>query len=68
MVNSIEQTEKDKKALAEILNQLELRKSKYGIVNADLTRIPQQKQLFKDMKDRLEVDESERARFYLYYG
>lgn len=50
-----------------LLTQIELRKNKYAIMEADLTKIKKQQELFNDFKDRLSQPINKRKRFYLYY-
>lgn len=54
--------------LKHLLSKLENRKKNYSILDTKTDRIPKQKELFQDFKDRLNYPISERTRFYLYYG
>ena len=53
--------------LKELLVRLDERKRHYSILDTKVDRIPQQKLLFSDFIERLNLPIDERARFYLYY-
>lgn len=60
--------EDNEKELKELLWLLEERTKNYWILDATMERIPKQKELFNDFKNRLNLPIAERIRFYLYYG
>lgn len=59
----------DKKVeLWSLLQQLEVRRKGYAILDSKMDRIVKQKELFWDIVERLESPPQRRKRFYLYYG
>lgn len=53
--------------LKELFAQLEYRQLNYGICDAKLDRIPQQKEVLEVMMERLKVPEKDRVQYMLYF-
>ncbi len=58
--------EEKQKQLEILLNEIEERKKKYGILDTKMNRIPQQTQLLEDIRTR--ALHEDKPRFFLYYG
>lgn len=54
--------------LKDLLRKLDNRQRNYSILDTKIERIPKQKELFWDFKERLKLQIEQRIRFYLYYG
>lgn len=71
MENTINETlsqEETESELRKLLWMLEEREKNFWILDTTMEKIPKQKELFNDFKERLNSSIADRKRFYLYYG